>query len=346
MVHAKSLKMELFKKKIKWGNYNGSINIHSDLKDSDIRKIIAEKKIHTIQFYEFKSPSEKTWKVLEKFFYKYPHITLSISWFDQVNFDFFRYLPSVKKLSISSYMTKDFSPIKNYVDLEELSIGETKSKAIKVNFIEHFKNLKSFYNDGMKKGFEVLANSHKLEQLTLRGVKLESLDFLIPLSKLRKIELLYGSYENITALTKIVNLQRLEISRVRKIEDFSFLNKLSALESLTIEGQTSLNKLPNLENIINLEYLGISNNRNLNDISNIEKLKSIKVLWLSYSDSQKVKEIKSLLGQAISFCLKSKSIEFSNLSSFYLTTEEDKELLTKTGIKEYREWIVNNKHKM
>jgi len=60
--------MGIFNKKKKWGNFNGNINIYEDLKSSDIPKLIQEKDIHSLQFFEFKTPNKKTWEVLNSFF--------------------------------------------------------------------------------------------------------------------------------------------------------------------------------------------------------------------------------------------------------------------------------------
>jgi len=46
--------MGIFSKKDKWENFNGNVNIYSNLKNSDIPRLIEEKNIHSLQFYQFK----------------------------------------------------------------------------------------------------------------------------------------------------------------------------------------------------------------------------------------------------------------------------------------------------
>ena len=58
--------MGIFSKKEKWGNFNGNINIYSDLKNSDIPKIIAEKNIYALQLYQFQNPKKGTWETLNR----------------------------------------------------------------------------------------------------------------------------------------------------------------------------------------------------------------------------------------------------------------------------------------
>lgn len=169
--------MKLIEQK-NWKNFSGNINIYNNLRNSDISKLIKEPNIHTIQFFEFKNPNKKTWKVLNNFYKKYPDIRLRISWDDTVDFNFLKYLQAVKKFAISSYMTTDFTPIRDYLKLTALSIGETKSVAIDLSFVSDLKDLKYFYVDGMKKGLESVSQHENLEVLTFRGVKLPDLELI------------------------------------------------------------------------------------------------------------------------------------------------------------------------
>jgi len=74
--------MGIFSKKEKWKNYSGNINIYSDLKKSDIPKIIAEDNIHSLQLYQFLNPKKQTWETLNEFYKQYPDIRLRVLWYD------------------------------------------------------------------------------------------------------------------------------------------------------------------------------------------------------------------------------------------------------------------------
>ncbi len=66
------------RQKEKWTNHSGNINIHDDLKKSDIPKIISEKDIHSLQFYTFENPKTQTWETLNEFYKHYPNIGLRV----------------------------------------------------------------------------------------------------------------------------------------------------------------------------------------------------------------------------------------------------------------------------
>jgi hypothetical protein len=80
--------MGIFSNKDKWGNYSGNINIFSDLKKSDIPKIIAENNIHSLQLSQFENPKKQTWETLNEFYKQYPNIGLRILWHESQDLSF------------------------------------------------------------------------------------------------------------------------------------------------------------------------------------------------------------------------------------------------------------------
>lgn len=306
--------MRLFNKNNnKWGNFSGNINIYDNLKDSDIPKLISEPNIHSIQFYQFKTPNEKTWKILNNFYDKYPDIRLHIFWYDAVNFDFLKFLPALKRFAVTSFLTKDFTPIRNYLDLAGLSIGETKSTTVDLSFISVFKNLKYLYVDGMKKGLESVSQLDNLEVLTFRGVKLPDLEKIRYLKGIKELNLLFGSYKNLDAISTQKNLKELEISRTRQISNYVFLNSLIDLKTLIFEGMSQMESLPNLKGLNSLTKIQIDNNSRLTDITPVKDLKSLETFLLFFPENFKAVWRKELLKQALQIILDSKTIKSTNL---------------------------------
>jgi hypothetical protein len=319
--------MRLFKQnKEKWGNFSGNINIYDNLKDSDIPKLIGEPNIHSIQFYrQFKTPNEKTWKVLNNFYEKYPDIRLHIFWYDMVDFKFLKHLPAVKRFAVTSFMTKDFTPIKDYLDLTGLSIGETKSVAVDLSFISDFKDLKYFYVDGMKKGLTSVSQLKNLEVLTLRGVKLPDLEIIRDLKNIRGLNLLFGSYKNLDAISTQTNLQELEISRTRQIPNFDFLNSLSNLKTLIFEGMSQMESLPSLKGLDSLSKIQIDNNSRLADINTVRDLQSLETFLLFFPENFTATLKKKLIDQAFKIILDSKTINATNM--WRLADDKTKQVL-------------------
>lgn len=323
--------MGIFKKSDKkWGNFSGNINIYDNLKDSDIPKLIKEPNIHSIQFYQFKTPNEKTWKVLNNFYEQYPDIRLHIFWYDLVDFGFLTHLPAIKRFAVSSFMTKDFTPIRDYLDLAGLSIGETKSVAVDLGFISDFKDLKYFYVDGMKKGLESVSQLENLEVLTFRGVKLPDLEIIRDLKNIKELNLLFGSYKNLDAISTQKNLKELEISRTRQIPDYDFLSTLNNLRTLIFEGMSQMESLPSLKGLDSLSKIQIDNNSRLADINTIKDLQSLETFLLFFPENFKAALRKELIDQAFKILLDSKTIKSTNL--WRLADDKIKQILKDRGI--------------
>lgn len=308
--------MKLFKQNKKWGNFSGNINIYEDLETSDIEELLKEEHLHSLQFYNFQNPNRKTWQVLNEFYRRNPQFGLHVFWYEAVDFSFLDYIPSVRNLSVTSYLTADFTPLLKLPDLKRLSIGETKSTSVDLTFVSEFRSLESLYIDGMKKGLDSISKLSILKVLTLRGIKLANLNMIIGLENLRELNLLYGSYKNLEAISSAKNLQMLEISRTRQIPNFNFLDSLENLISLTFEGMSKMEVLPDLKGLVSLKKIQIDNNSRLTDISAVEQLKKLEQLVIFFPENFKAEFRRTILSQMTRVLLNSTTIKFSTLINF------------------------------
>ncbi|MBL3658426.1 leucine-rich repeat domain-containing protein [Fulvivirga sediminis] len=329
--------MGIFSKKEKWRNFSGNINIYSDLKKTDIPKIIAEENIHSLQLYEFKNPSKQTWETLNDFFKKYPDIGLRVLWYDQQDLSFYKEIPNIRNFTIASFNTKDYSPLLSNTELKHFGIEETKSSAVDLSFIREFSDLESLYVDGMKKGLENTKYLQKLIKLTYRGVKLDNLDFLSDLENLEQLRLLFGSYKNLDSISNLSNLKSIELSRVRQIPNFDFLNSLESLEEIEFEGMSKMEIIPELSNLTKLKKVQIHNNLRLKDISNVGRIENLKALIISFAENSKAADRRSIVDQTVKILLNSKSIKYSNV--MHWTDDETTAQLTSNGIEQWK-WNI------
>lgn len=323
--------MGIFSRKKKWGNFNGNINIFSDLEKSDIPKIIAEDNIYSLQLFQFENPNKQTWETINEFFKKYPKIGLRIVWYNTQDLSFYNQIPNIRNFTISSFNTKDYSKLNSNINLKHFGIEETKSKAVDISFIKEFKDLESLYVDGMKKGLENIKHLPNLKKLTFRGVKFDNLNFLTELKKLQELNLLFGSYKNLDSISELKQLKSIEFSRVRQIPNFDFLNSLENLEKIEFEGMSQIESIPDLSKLEKLNRIHIHNNLRLQNIKPVGEIPNLKLLQLSFAENQKSSERKSLISQSVDILMKSKSLEYTNI--LHWTDEKTTKELTKKGIK-------------
>lgn len=325
--------MGIFQRREKWGNFNGNINIYEDLKLSDIPRISNEENIHSLQFFQFKNPKNKTWDVLNTFYQKNPKIGLRIVWYDQMSFDFYHQLPALRNIDISSFLTSDYTPLLANKKITDLGIGETKSTAVDLSFIKEFQNLSTLWINGMKKGLDSVKELTNLERLTFRGVKMKNLEVIEDLDKLKQLRLLFGSYKNLESIAKLKSIKTLEISRTRQIPNYDFLQTMSNLHSLYLEGMSKMEALPDLSGLTNLRRVQIDNNRRLTDITNLNQLAKLEILIFNFPENFKAAHRKEIYKQASDVLLKSTTIKYTNL--FLWLGDDIRNKLVEKGIKKW-----------
>lgn len=321
-----------FKNEEKWQNFNGNVNIYSNLVESDIEKLIQEKDIHSLQFCSFKTPSAKTWDILNKFYEKYPEIKLAIMWDSVIDFDFLNLIPNVRKFSVNSYLTKNFKPLET-LKLISLHLGETKSTAIDLDFLKNFKDLEILGIDGMKKGIDNIKFLNKITSLNLRGIKVENLNWINSLEKLKLLKLMYGSYQSLEPLAELKNLEYLGISRVRQIENYDFLNGLNNLLFLHFEGLSDMNTLPSFNGLKNLRKLQIQNLSKLENIEEIESLENLEELFFRFPENFKASSRNLLADKLFEIALKLPNLKMTNILNW--TEHKKYKVLIEKGVKVY-----------
>ena len=116
----------------------------------------------------------------------------------------------------------------------------------------------------------------------VEGKRLSDLSPLSGLTQLQEVILKQDGIDDISALSELNNLTKLDVSGNREIADISVIENMTKLESLNV----AYNKIQNVKNLgklENLTYLDISYN-NISELPELSKLK--KVYFLDAADNQ------------------------------------------------------------
>lgn len=81
-----------------------------------------------------------------------------------------------------------------------------------------------------QENIESISQLPKLKSLSLRGIKLTDFSFLYKMN-LEKLALLWNSNNNLHELAALNNLKEIELWRINKLSDISFIEELTNLES-------------------------------------------------------------------------------------------------------------------
>ena len=172
-------------------------------------------------------------------------------------------LPDLKGLHLDLFDRRDYTFINHLSpDLEELILmADTMGGAIQFDckWLLQYKKLHSlFLGKKAKKNLESIGRIQELKKLSLRGIKVTDFSFLkeIPLES---FALLWCGNTDLSELGELKTLRELELWRIMKLEDLSFISSLVNLEALKLQDLKHVTKLPDLSKLKKLRDIQIDN---------------------------------------------------------------------------------------
>jgi Leucine-rich repeat (LRR) protein len=204
-------------------------------------------------------------KVDISFLLKMPHLkNLCIDRIDfrndqqKINFDVLARL-RLKQFYIDCFDLRNYEFIKYLSDdLEDLLItADTMGPGIVFDcaWLLKYVNLKSLWlGKKAKKNIELLSQLPKLKDLTLRGIKIADFSFLHKMN-LEKLALFWNSNNDLHELGKLKNLREIELWRINKLDDISFIEDMTNLEIIRLEDLKHVTSLPDLSKLTKLKKI-------------------------------------------------------------------------------------------
>jgi hypothetical protein len=197
---------------------------------------------------------------------------LSLDCLREVNgLDEIKNLEKLRGLSLDIYNLDSFDILYEVPEtIESLLLGSTKSKKPNLSPLVRLTNLKELYIEGQQKGIEVLSKLTNLEDLTLRSITTDNLDYLIPLSNLWSLDIKLGGIKDLSAIAGMKNIKYLELWQIRGLSDISVISSLLGLQNLFLQSLPNITKLPSFDYLKSLRRIVIENMKGLIDISSLE----------------------------------------------------------------------------
>ena len=170
---------------------------------------------------------------------------------------------NLKSLYIECFDLRDYEFIQNLSDeLEELSImADTMGPGIRFDctWLLKYKNLQTLWlGKKAKKNLEKINQLSKLKSLALRGIKLTDFSFLRKMN-LEKLALLWNSNSNLHELAELKSLREIELWRINKLNDISFIGELTNLEIIKLQDLKHVTCFPDLSKHANLQRVFLIN---------------------------------------------------------------------------------------
>lgn len=188
-------------------------------------------------------------------------------------------LRHLKRLDLGVYelAQTDILQLENLHGLEYLSLGESAKNNIDLAPLRHYTQLSSLVIEGHATQIATLASLPALTQLSLFRIKNKvALDFIGGVARLEQLLLQLGGRESIREIVA-PQLNRLEIIRVRGLDDLGDLGRFPLLRQLWVEDQIKLKQLdvggnPLLEQLHLLTCKGLEQLTGLSDLGMLRQL--------------------------------------------------------------------------
>lgn len=152
--------------------------------------------------------------------------------------------------------------------VESLVIGQTKTK-LDLQVLGQFGELRELHIEGQTKGIAAVSRLTSLEEITLRSITLPDLALLLPLRRLRALNLKLGGTRNLGLLPRIGELHYLELWMVKGLTDVEAAAQLPALRYLFLQSLARVTNLPSFAESNDLRRIHLETMKGLTGIASV-----------------------------------------------------------------------------
>lgn len=212
---------------------------------------------------------------------EHPDVGLATWTHEFTDLDFLRFFPWIPTLRLRSYDLGSLAGLAHLdaTCLHDLAIGETR-KTLDLHVLERFGELRRLMLERHHRGVEVLGRLASLEDLQLRSMTLRDLSILIPLDRLRLLDLKLGGTKDLGLLPEIGQLEYLEIWMVRGLADISSVARLPHLRYLFLQAMRHVVALPATRDLGVLRGVRLETMKGLHDLAPLREAPVLEELFL------------------------------------------------------------------
>ena len=194
--------------------------------------------------------------------------------------DFLRHFPTVTRFSadtlhnsLQSFDGLGFLP----KDVVDLTLGQTK-KRLSLAILDRFTDLRRLYLEGAHRDLDMIANLTTLRSLTLHSITMPDLALLLPLERLRALDIKLGGTTQLNLLPEIGAIEYLELWMIRGLNDISAITDMQHLTFLYLESLKNVTRLPDLSHLGQLDTVWLETMRGLADLAPLATAKGLRRL--------------------------------------------------------------------
>lgn len=254
----------------------------------DLRSPVTERELSALddrpEVIQFSTAlSDADYRLLGEWFKDQPHKTLRVygSYDGSItDLGFLKYFPTVQSFQADAlyHSLADIEGLRYLPeDTHFIGLGRTK-KRLSLAPLERFKMLRQLYLEGQTKEIAVVSGLLDLQSVTLRSITLPDLSLLLPLSRLRALDLKLGGTNDLRLLPELDSLEYLELWMIKGLSDLSPIAQLPRLEYLFLQALRQVEALPDMSKLTALRRLWIETMKGLTDLAPINTAPGLRQL--------------------------------------------------------------------
>ena len=196
------------------------------------------------------------------------------------NLEFLRFLPDLRRVRVDAYELESLDGLRYLSDdVRELAIGWT-ARPLQLTPVHRFRALTTLSIERQHRGIEMISDFLSLEDLTLRSMTLPDLSVLLPLTKLRSLDIKLGGTSDLSFLPRIGRLTYLELWLIRGLENLDAIGDVVTLESLFLQALKHVTRLPSLRRLERLHIVHLETMPGLTDLGGVADAPALETVRL------------------------------------------------------------------
>lgn len=268
----------------------------SPLTDQQLRPLHAN-----VQVVQFSAPlSDAEHKRVARFLDDYPDVTFRAYAHykgDGQDLAFLRHYGVVRRFAADLLDLKSFDGLECLrPDLEYLGLGQSRKRSLSLKRLGRFKSLRTLFLETHRKDIDIVSQLTELDDVTLRSITLPDLSVLLPLGKLRSLDIKLGGTKNLGLLPEFKNLEYLELWMVRGLSDISPVSKVASLRFLFLQALKQVTALPDMMGLNRLKRVHIETMKGLRDLTPLRDAPSLEELLIFDMRHLKPEDLAPLVG--------------------------------------------------
>ena len=215
----------------------------------------------------------------------YPEITLrAYGGYDGSirDLEFLRFFPTLRRFAADALWDKlgSLDGLRHLPDdLEELGLGATK-RPLDLASLDRFRDLRYLFVEGPVRGIDVISSLTALDDLTLRSITLPDLSLLLPMRRLRSLDIKLGGTKDLRLLPRVGEIRYLELWLIKGLTDLDPIGEMTGLRSLFLQALAGVERLPDLSRCAELRRIHLETMKGLRDLSPLATAPALRDLVL------------------------------------------------------------------